>query len=491
MVSTEKLKERKKTVTMSSVPAECNARMLAVALSVMVLGGCAAFSKDGGFGAVEQTARERLHKEVMWQRDDRQRESVQATVKKLLASPLSVDDAVQVALLGNPGLQATYAELGIAEADLVQAGRMANPHFAYLRTRQGGERKLEWALTFPIIDLLTIPLRTKIESRRFEQVKLAVAGQMLDVATTTRKSWFHVVAAEELVRYLEQVRLAAEASAELASRMEGAGNFSRLNRMREEVFHAETVAQLARTRQGAVAERERLTRMMGLSGDDIDFRLPERLPDLPAGKPELGEIEARAMTERMDVQAAKRETESLAHSLGLTRATRFINVLELGPAATKEDPEPWKRGFEVSLMLPIFDWGGARVAKAEAIYMQALHRVAETAVNARSEVREAHSAYQTAYDTAKRYRDVIIPLRKKIAEENMLRYNGMLISVFDLLADAREQAAAVGTYIVALRDFWLSESDLQAAFNGSPTGRRAAPPRTSGAMAGNPAPAGH
>ena len=123
MVSTEKLKERKKTVTMSSVPAECNARMLAVALSVMVLGGCAAFSKDGGFGAVEQTARERLHKEVMWQRDDRQRESVQATVKKLLASPLSVDDAVQVALLGNPGLQATYAELGIAEADLVQAGR--------------------------------------------------------------------------------------------------------------------------------------------------------------------------------------------------------------------------------------------------------------------------------------------------------------------------------------------------------------------------------
>src|SRR4030066_1484569 len=153
MVSTEKLKERKKTVTMASRPAEGNARMLAVALSVMVLGGCAAFSKDGGFGAVEQTARERLHKEVMWQRDDRQRESVQATVKKLLASPLSVDDAVQVALLGNPGLPATYAELGIAEADLVQAGRMANPHFAYLRTRQGGERKLEWALTFPLIDL--------------------------------------------------------------------------------------------------------------------------------------------------------------------------------------------------------------------------------------------------------------------------------------------------------------------------------------------------
>jgi outer membrane protein TolC len=412
-------------------------------------------------------------------------------VKELLSLPLSADNAVQVALLNNPGLQATYAELGIAEADLVQAGRMTNPHFAYLRTRQGDERKIEWALTFPIIDLLTIPLRTRIESDRFEQVKLAVAGQMLTVATGTRKAWIDAVAAEERARYLEQVKTAAEASAELASRMEEAGNFSKLTRMREQVFLAETAARLARTRQGVAAERERLTRLMGLSGDDVAFRLPERLPDLPADKHEFRDIEARVLTERLDVQSAKRETERLAGSLGLTRATRFINVLELGPAATKEDPEPWKRGFEVSLQLPVFDWGGARVARAEAIYMQALHRVAETAVNARSEVREAYSAYHTAYDTAKRYRDEIVPLRKKIAEEYMLRYNGMLIGVFDLLADAREQIGTVVAYIEALRDFWRSESDLQAAFNGPPTGRREGAQGASGGMTPNPAPAGH
>jgi outer membrane protein TolC len=466
--------------------------VFAVALvSAGALGGCATFSKGSGFGAVEQIARERLNKDVKWPRDDDERGSVRSAVKELLASPLSVDNAVQLALLNNPGLQATFAELGIAEADLVQAGRMSNPHFAYLRTSDGGERKLEWALTFPIIDLLTIPLRTRIESDRFEQVKLAVAGQMLSVATETRKAWIDAVAAEERVRYLGQVKVAAEASAELASRMERAGNFNRLDRMREEVFHAETSARLARARQGAVAERERLTRLMGLSGGDLSMQLPERLPDLPAEKPEFMDIEARALAGRLDVQAAKRETESLAGSLGLTRATRFINVLELGPAATKEDPEPWKRGFEVSLQLPIFDWGSARVARAEAIYMQALHRVAGTAVNARSEVREAYSSYHTAYDAAKRYRDEIVPLRKKIAEENMLRYNGMLIGVFELLADAREQVGAVSAYIEALRDFWLSESDLQAAFNGSPTGRRASTPRASGGMAPNPALAGH
>jgi outer membrane protein TolC len=467
--------------------------VFAVALiSAGVLGGCATFSRNGGFGAVEQVARERLNKDVKWPRDDGERDSVRSAVKELLALPLSADNAVQVALLNNPGLQATYSELGIAEADLVQAGRMTNPHFAYLRTSAGGERKIEWALTFPIVDLLTMPLRTRIESNRFEQVKLAVAGKMLFVATGTRNSWIEAVAAEERVHYLEQVKLAAEASAELAIRMERAGNFNRLDRMREEVFHAETSARLARARQAAVIGRERLTRQMGLSGGDAPFRLPGRLPELPAGKPGFfKEIEARAMTERLDVRAAALETGSLAESLGLTRATRFINVLELGPAATKEDPEPWKRGFEVSLQLPIFDWGGARVAKAESIYMQALHRVAETAVNARSEVREAYSAHHAAYDTAKRYRDEIVPLRKKIAEENMLRYNGMLIGVFDLLADAREQVGAVIDYIETLRDFWLSESDLQAAFNGPSTGRRGAASMVSGGMAPNPAPAGH
>jgi outer membrane protein TolC len=143
---------------------------------------------------------------------------------------------------------------------------------------------------------------------------------MLDVATMTRNSWIETVAAEERVRYLEQVKLAAEASATLAIRMEGAGNFNRLDRMREEVFHAETSAQLARARQAAVAGRERLTRLMGLSGDDVGFQLPERMPDLPASRPELKEIEARAMTGRLDVRAAALETGSLAGSLGLTRA---------------------------------------------------------------------------------------------------------------------------------------------------------------------------
>ncbi len=446
-------------------------RALTLAIAALALAGCTTFSADGGFGDVQKVAAERLDKGVVWQRTDADAARARDDVQRLLAKELAVGDAVQIALLSNPGLQASYAELGIAEADLVQAGRIGNPRFSYLRTTHGGERKLEWALTFPIIDILTMPLRTKIEDRRFALAKVEAGRRVLEVAAETRRAWYQAVAAQETARYMDQVKDAAEASAELARRMARAGNFPRITEMREQVFYAETVAQLARARHAATAERERLTRLMGLYGDDVRFKLPERLPDLPASLPELKDAEQTAVAQRLDIQAARRESEGLAESLGLTKATRFINALELGPARTKEDPEPWKSGYELSLEVPIFDWGSAKVAKAEAIYMQSVQRIAEAAAGARSEARESYSAYVTAYETAKHYREEIVPLRRKISEESLLRYNGMLISVFELLADSREQVAAVNGAIEALRDYWLADAELQAALTGGAGGR--------------------
>ena len=160
----------------------------------------------------------------------------------------------------------------------------------------------------------------------------------------------------------------------------------------------------------------------------------------------------------------------MARNLGLTETTRFVNVLEFGPARVLEGEksDPYKNGYEIALELPLFDWGSARVAKAEAIYLQSVERAAQTAIDARSEVREAYRSYRLTHDIARHYRDEIVPLRKRIAEENLLRYNGMLIGVFELLADARAQVAAVNAYLDALRDYWIARADLELALIGKP-----------------------
>jgi outer membrane protein TolC len=454
-------------------------------LGALALAGCATLKDDARFTPVEQAVKERTGAETKWARSDADRQTVRGRVKELLGKPLGPTEAVQIALLNNPGLQASYSEVGIAEADLVQASRWRGPTFSFARLRRHDEVETERGVFFDVLGLLTIPLSTRAADARLQATQTRAAAEGLRVALDTRKAWFQAVAASESAKYMAQVKESAEASAELARRMAAAGNFPKLTQAREQAFYAEATAQFARARHNALAARERLARLMGLWGDDLGFELPERLPDLPKAPREGGDLEAQALAQRLDVQGARGETESLARSLGLTRATRFISLLEVGILSNSETGEERQRGFEVELGIPLFDFGGARTARAERVYMQAVNRTIETAVEARSEVRESYSAYRTAFDLARHYRDEIVPLRKRISEEVLLRYNGMLMSVFELLADSREQVAAVNAYIEAQRDFWVAESDLQMALTGRSPGvaqtlRGAAPAPASG-----------
>ncbi|MEW6691047.1 MAG: TolC family protein [Pseudomonadota bacterium] len=441
-----------------------------LALVASALAGCATFSEDGGFGGIGVAVKERSGAEARWIRNDADAQSTAREVKRLLAEPLGPEQAVAVALLNNRGLQAAFAEVGISEAERVQAGRWINPGFSYARLERGDVLEIERKLVFSLIDLFTLPRRSEIASQRLERAKLGAAGEALRLAAEARRAWFEAVAAREAEKYFEQAQMAAEASAELSERMARIGNVPKLQRLREQTFLAEAGAELARARQGALAARERLVRVLGLAGEDTAFKLAERLPELPKAPREAREMEATALRERLDVRAAKHEAEALAASLGLTEATRFVNVLEIGWQHNSATGEPAQKGWELELRLPIFDTGDARLARAQHQYMQAVNRAAQVAVNARSEVRETYHAYRTAYQLASRYRDEIVPLRRQISEENLLRYNGMLIGVFELIADARQTMASVNASIEALRDFWLAESALQAALTAGSTG---------------------
>lgn len=449
------------------------ARLLPAALA-FALGGCASFTPDHGFGTVQKLARDKLRVDAQWTREVSQGSTTQARVAELLTKPLDVDDAVQVALLNNRGLQAAYADLRIAEATLVDASRLPNPHFAMLRTSklESGVRefKIEQAFTFNVFSLITMPQVMAIERRRVDATQRAVGIEMLRLAADTKKAYYAAVAAEQTVEYMKQVAEAAQASAELARRMARIGNFNKLQQAREQSFYADAALNVGRAEQAAIAAREKLARMLGLADGVGLVKLPPRLPDLPKQVSDQPDVEQVALDQRLDLQQVRLQVQALASNLGLTRTTRLINVLELGPARVLEGQrgDAYKRGYEVAFELPMFDGGGARVARAEAIYNQALDVAAQMVVEARSEVREAYLGYRTSYDIAKHYRDEIVPLRKRISEENLLRYNGMLIGVFDLLADTRSQIAAVNSAIEAQRDFWMAQSDLEMALLGKP-----------------------
>ncbi|GAA4341643.1 TolC family protein [Pigmentiphaga soli] len=459
-----------------------------LALTTVLLSGCAGFSADGGAGDVQRLAEPglglsadagRAALPVAWAAaapaapatdgSDADRSAVEDATRRLLAQPLGADDAVRLALMHNAGLQAAFAGLRAAEAERVAGGRLANPGFAFGRSVEGDRREIERAVVFDVIGLFTLPVRSRIADTRFEQARLDLANRVLALAARTRRAYFEAVAARQLAEYAGQVRTLAQSRAELAQRMRAAGNWSRLDQLREQLLYAEATARHARALDDADAARERLTRLLGLWADDADYQLPDRLPDLPARIGDQRDIERRALRDRLDVRMARRNVDGTARALGLTRATRFVNVLDAGFGhTTRNGGEPDKNAWSVGFELPIFDFGRIGAARAQAQYDRAFAEAAEVAIAARSAAREAYRHYRSGYDLARHYRDEIVPLHARVNEESLLRYNGMLIGVWDLLTEARMHADAVAAAIAAQRDFWIAAAQLRYELGGSP-----------------------
>lgn len=435
-----------------------------LALAV-ALPGCASLSPDGGVGAVQADLRAHLPQDVGVPRD-----AARARVAALLARPLTADDAVQIALLDNPGLLGGFDALIEAETRVVAARRLPNPGISIARLTRGDEVEWERSLHLDLARLLAMPLRADVESRLYERARRALVLDVLRLAADTRRAWVEAVAAAQAAGYRRDVLAVAEAGADLARRMAETGNWSVLRQTREQRAYADAALAAARAEQLSKRARERLVRLLGLD-DDANLRLPERLPDLPDALPPLPTVEQQAMDTRIDLQVARLQAEALAADLGLTRRTRFVNVLELGVIDNDSNLEPNQRGYEIRFELPLFDGGSARVAAAEARYRQALMQARGLAVEARSQVREAHALRQSQYAVARHLRDEVVPLAQRASDETLLRYNGMLVDVFALLADARERVAAVSAALDAQRDYWLAEADLAEARVGRPAER--------------------
>jgi outer membrane protein TolC len=441
------------------------ATLIAVAA---LLSACATFSPDGGMSVTADIAGGTLHKDVASIRTEDDATAARARVAQLLNRPLTADAAVQIALLNNRGLQAAYNELGIADAVRVQQSLPPNPSLSITRISGSAETEIDRQIVGNILALATLPMRTEIATERFRQAQLFAALQTLRVAADTRRAFYRAVAAQQLAGLLAQANSAAATTAQLAKRMGETGAMNKLDHAREQTFHAELTAQLARARQQASSERERLVRLLGLWGDDLAFKLPGTLPALPKHARALPAVEQDAVSRRVDLQIARIELETLAKSYGLTKATRFVNVLEAGYAdkITKNSDTLRQRGFTVSFEVPLFDFGEGRLREAEQTYMQAVNRLAQKAIDVRSQARDAYRNYRASYDIAGHYQREVLPLRKIISDELMLRYGAMQVDVFALLTEARQKIAANTAAVEALRDYWLASADLSAALIG-------------------------
>ena len=432
--------------------------------ALVLLSACAGTTKLEQVDLAQQTAAAQ-HVQLT-DTDPALRAAAEQEIASLLAEPLTAEKASRIAVLNNPDFLAALASLAISKAELTQAGLLPNPGVRVIRSREDEGYNTELDFSLNLFNLIFFSQNKAIAAQQAQQQQQQVALQLIDVLTQSRSAFLEAVVANQRFNYLQTVQEAIDASAELANRMYQVGNYSELQQARQLKFAAEIRLQLAKTQQQQQQSLEQLYLQLGIAPTQA-LQLPEHLPQLPATLLLRSDLEQLALSQRLDLQQAKARLNQLELKLGFDKNSRFIRGLSTEIAGSVQHRE--EREVALGIELPLFDSGSARISKAEAQYQQAWWQAKALEQKALSEVRQAFALQQSSYQIARHYQDQLVPLAQKINQQNVLRYNGMLIGVFELIADTQAQVETVIGQMTAQRDFYLSELRLQQTLWGSPT----------------------
>lgn len=435
-------------------------------LTLLLICGCSGIVHQKGFDDVKLLVTERLDKTIEWNESGNHTDEAADRIHRILSDELSADTAVELALLNNSRLQATFAELGIAQADLVEAGRISNPVFdGELKLRGGRTVKTELSVTENILALAYLPLRKRIGEEAFELAKLSVAAAVLDLAADARRAFYSHQGDLQEIELRRSVLDATEAAYDLARRMHEAGNSTILQRDVERALFEQAKLDLSASEARAFESRERLNTLLGLWGPATGWAMRSRLPEVGRDAIPFDRIEATAIERSLDLGIAKRHV-SLSSAKGSgTRGLVLLGDGDAGIAAEREDGE-WFGGPALSLPIPFFDQGGAASYRAKTVVRQKEEILRDMAVSVRARVRGAYVRVESVRQQALYQRLVILPLRQRIVDETQKEYNAMLVGAFDLLRAKRDEIESGVLYVGTLRDYWISKSDLEQIQNG-------------------------
>jgi outer membrane protein TolC len=435
-----------------------------LAALVLTVAACTTVPKDGGINEVQRLVDQQLGAQDESSIISPEKALTTEDIRAILSAPISLKDAQRLSMQLNPMAKANILNVGIAEADYAQAGRMENPGFALERFNS---ETYSSSFLFDVGGVLLMPLKRSLEARRLDSARYEAAGSVIEHLANTRRAWIDAVAEGQQTRLVERALESAATGNNMTRQMAALGHSGVVEAAESEMFLSEMRSGLAKQKLAADGAKEALIQLLGLWGNQARaLTLPDELPPLPATKLEIDSVEAQAIANRIDVQMAKANLEGMAKNLSLTRKNPFLSAIELGAVTEKEEGEK-ARGYELEFRIPVFDAGGVKNRKAKIIFEQSQAQAQAVAISAASNARSALAAYNANWEIVQHYKDQFLPLRQRISQEQLLMYNGMLISVFDLLDDMRSAVGVEAGYVDAVRDFWLADTNLQQVLTGS------------------------
>ncbi|MEI9898448.1 MAG: TolC family protein [Chthoniobacter sp.] len=455
-------------------------RQVIFAASAVVTFPGLAWPKDPPFHPVEKAVSERTGVAVRWQQDAAARDEALAQVRGILKKPLTVQSAVQIALLNNRDLLAAFEDVGVSAADLREAGFWKNPSIDLsirFPDRAPSLTDAEEGVAFDLLDLLMLPLRRRVAADQLAAAQLRVAGEALRVVAEVKAEVYWLQGENALLAHRKTIVDISATALDLSQRQHGAGNITDLALTEQQSTYNNARLAFAMAENEQREHREKLTRLLGLWGADTAWKLADALPALPESDVPLRGLESLAVAQRLDLAAAHAELSGVVRALGLTKSYRYIGALEFGVDTERNPDRSSVTGPTFRLELPLFNQGQARVAKGEAELRRAERKLEGLAIDIRSDVRALHDKLAALRDTVRFYQSEIVPTQRAVTAGMLLQYNGMLTGNYALFIARAEQIDAEQKSIEALRDYWLTRAELERAVGGNlrprPTARSA------------------
>lgn len=448
--------------------------MKKITASLVLLALSGSSLRAEAFRKVQEEVSKRAGVDVRWEKEMASREQTSAIVQKLLKKPLTVPSAVQIALLNNRGLQVTFEEVGIAQAEVIEAVTVPNPSVDFevqFPLVAGTLNRYAWLVAQEFVQILMIPLKKKISEEQLEAVELRVAHQILDLVEKVKAAFFMVQAEQQLISRLKLIQNTNSASLELGQKQYKAGNITDLALLQLQASYSQGRLDIAKAETDLRDKREELTRLLGLWGSQTGWQIQGDIMPIPDSEFSVKALESLAVAQRLDLRAAHRDLTSIVTALGLTRIYRWVPVLEFGFAGERDIEGALNMGPSFRLEIPIFNQGQSRLARAAAELRRAENRLASLAVEIRSQTRELRDRLISLRDMAKFYHDDLLPTRIKIVNKALLEYNAMQLSPYELFLAKSQEVEAERNYINTLRDYWITRAKLERAVGGKLTPR--------------------
>jgi cobalt-zinc-cadmium efflux system outer membrane protein len=436
----------------------------------MTIPAGSAREKEGAFQGVQQSVQERSGKTLRWEQDQAAHEQALQEVRQLLRKPLTVDTAVQIALLNNRSLQATFEEIGLSTADLIEAATIPNPRFDLairFPNKPPSGTYIDYGVAIDFLSVIMIPLKKQVAKVQLEAAALRVADAILELVSQVKSAFYSLQASQQLLSRFKVIVDTNAASLDLAQRQHEAGNITDLVLARQQASYSRSRLDVASTEAEIRRNRERFNRLLGLWGADTDWQIAGELPGVPSSDLPMRALERLAISQRLDLQADYLQITGQVKNLGLTKSFRLVGALDFGINSERETDSQTRTGPTFAIELPIFNQGQARIARGEAALRQSQDKFEALAVDVRSQIRELRDELTSKREIARFYQDELLPGQRRILNQSLTQYNAMEIENFELFSTKAEEARTEREYLEAVRDYWITRSELERAVGGN------------------------